>query len=100
MKQIINQIDDIIASVPGLAGRVDTSKIALAGHSLGGQTAGVLLGARANDPNDPDASAVDMSDPRTIAGLLLSAPGNGGSDLTEGASSIAGFSFMNPTSRT
>lgn len=96
MKQILDQIDDIIAAVPNLAGRVDTSKVAVAGHSLGGQTAGMLLGARVNDPNDPDASDVDMSDPRIAAGILLSAPGNGGSDLTEAAAQNAGFSFMNP----
>ena len=58
MSRIIDRIDDIIASVPDLAGRVDTSKIAVAGHSLGGQTAGMLLGARVTDPNDPDAEAM------------------------------------------
>lgn len=96
MTQIIDQIDDIIASVPNLEGRVDTSKIAVAGHSLGGQTAGMLLGARVNDPNDPEANDVDMSDSRITAGMLLSAPGNGGSDLAERAASNPGFSFMNP----
>ncbi len=96
MSQIIDRIDDIIAAVPDLAGRVDTSKIAVTGHSLGGQTAGMLLGARVNDPNDPDASDVDMSDPRIMAGVLMAAPGNGGSDLVEAAASHPGFSFMNP----
>lgn len=96
MSQIIDRIEDIIAAVPNLAGRVDTSKIAVAGHSLGGQTAGMLLGARVNDPNDPDASDVDMSDPRIMAGVLMAAPGNGGSDLVEAAASHPGFSFMNP----
>ena len=101
MRQIIDQIDDIIAAVPGLSGRVDISRIAVAGHSLGGQTAGMLLGARLNDPNDPQASDVDMSDPRVMAGVLLAAPGNGGSDLAEGAAGpILGF-FVHeiPTSR-
>lgn len=96
MKQIIDQIDQLIASVPQLEGRVDTAKIAVAGHSLGGQTAGVLLGARVNDPNDPDASDVDMADARILAGIVLAAPGNGGSDLIGGAATNPGFSFMNP----
>ena len=81
--------------MPDLAGRVDTSKFAVAGHSLGGQTAGMLLGARVNDPNDPDASDVDMSDPRIMAGLLMAPPGNGGDDLVEAAAKHPGFSFMN-----
>lgn len=37
-----------------------------------------------------------MSDPRIVAGLLLAAPGNGGSDLTERVASYPGFTFMNP----
>lgn len=96
MRQIVDQLDTVIAAVPGLAGRVDAAKIAVAGHSLGGQTAGVLLGARVNDPNDPAGSDLDMSDPRILAGVLLAAPGNGGTDLTEAVASHPGFSFMNP----
>jgi len=96
MRQIIDQLDTVIAAVPGLAGRVNIAKIAVAGHSLGGQTAGVLLGARVNDPNDPEASDVDMSDARILAGVLLAAPGNGGDDLTEAVAAHPGFSFMNP----
>ena len=96
MRQIVDQLDTIIAAVPGLAGRVAKAKIAVAGHSLGGQTAGVLLGARANDPNDPEGNDMDMSDPRIVAGVLLAAPGNGGLDLTERVASHPGFSFMNP----
>jgi hypothetical protein len=55
-----------------------------------------LLGARVNDPNDPAGSDLDMSDPRILAGVLLAAPGNGGTDLTEAVASHPGFSFMNP----
>lgn len=96
MRQIIDQLDTIISAIPGLSGRVNNAKIAVAGHSLGGQTAGVLLGARVNDPNDPEGNDMDMSDPRIVAGLLLAAPGNGGSDLTERVASHPGFTFMTP----
>jgi hypothetical protein len=96
MRQIIDELDTILAAVPGLAGRVNKTKIAVAGHSLGGQTAGVLMGARVNDPNDPAGSDVDMSEPRILAGVLLAAPGNGGTDLTERVASHPGFSFMSP----
>jgi hypothetical protein len=96
MRQIVDQLDTIIAAVPGLSGRVEKAKIAVAGHSLGGQTAGVLLGARVNDPNDPESNDMNMSDARIVAGVLLAAPGNGRSDLTERVASHPGFSFMNP----
>lgn len=96
MRQIIDQLGAVIEAVPGLTGRVDMAKIAVAGHSLGGQTAGVLLGARVKDPNDPAGSDIDMTDPRIVAGLLLAAPGNGGQDLTDRVASHPGFTFMNP----
>lgn len=96
MKQIIDQLGKIISKVPGLSGRVDMESIAISGHSLGGQTAGVLLGARLSDVNDAAATDVDMSDPRIKAGLIMAAPGNGGSDLNPQAAAHPGFSFMNP----
>src|ERR1022692_2583360 len=45
MKQILDQLDVIEDAVPQIAGRLDPSRIAVAGHSFGGQTAGMLLGA-------------------------------------------------------
>ncbi len=96
MTQIINQLDLLMSKVPGLSDRVNMENIAIAGHSLGGQTAGVLLGARLSDANDPAATDVDMSDPRIKAGLIMAAPGNGGSDLNPKAAAHPGFSFMNP----
>ncbi|MFF2834275.1 alpha/beta hydrolase family protein, partial [Cellulosimicrobium cellulans] len=38
MKRILDQLDLIEASVSGLSGRLDRSRIAAAGHSGGGQT--------------------------------------------------------------
>lgn len=96
MKHIIDQLDLILSKVPGLSGRVNAQNIAVAGHSLGGQTAGVLLGARLSDANDAAATDVDMSDPRIKAGLIMAAPGNGGSDLNPQAAAHPGFSFLNP----
>lgn len=94
MTAIIDQLDTIEAAVPAIAGRIDRSRIAVFGHSMGGHTAGVLLGARLTDPNDPNAQNVDMREPRIVAGIMLTAPGNGGASLSEMAASR--YSFFNP----
>ncbi|GGG09125.1 hypothetical protein GCM10010912_62090 [Paenibacillus albidus] len=93
LKHILDQLDLIEASVPGLSERLDRSRIAAAGHSWGGQTASMLLGARVLDANGEPGE--DMSDSRIKAGLLLSTTGTGGSDLTPFAAEH--FPFMNPS---
>ncbi|MFC9230088.1 alpha/beta hydrolase family protein [Streptomyces decoyicus] len=90
MKRILDGLDVIEAAVPQLAGRVDRSKVAVAGHSMGGHTASLLLGARLTDPHD--GTDVDLAEPRITAGVLLAAPGRGGNALTE--SVAENFSFL------
>lgn len=75
MHQILDHLDEIEAAVPGLAGRLDKDRIAVAGHSLGGNTASLLLGMRVLDPNDDTAN--DLSDQRIKAGVVFAAPGVG-----------------------
>ena len=75
MSHILDHLDDIEAAVPGLAGRLDRDRIAVAGHSLGGNTVSLLLGTRIVDPNDD--SDQDLSDPRIKAGVMFGAPGIG-----------------------
>jgi pimeloyl-ACP methyl ester carboxylesterase len=75
MSHILDHLDDIEATVPGLAGRLDRDRIAVAGHSLGGSTASMLLGAQALDPNDHNDK--DLSDSRIKAGVVISAAGVG-----------------------
>ena len=94
MKLILDQLDEIEASVSAIAGRLDRSRIAAVGHSLGGQTVGMLLGARLTDPKDENATDVNMMEPRIKAGVLLAAPGNGGDDLSEFAAEH--YSALNP----
>ncbi|WP_425144911.1 alpha/beta hydrolase family protein [Deinococcus sp.] len=80
MTHILDQLGVIEASVPGLAGRLDHSRVAAAGHSLGGQTVALLLGMRVTD----DGTPVNLADARIGAGVLLAAPG-GGADLSAAA---------------
>lgn len=93
LKRILDQLDLLEASVPGLSGRLDRSRIAAAGHSWGGQTASMLLGARILDADGVPSE--DMSDARIKAGVLLATPGKGGADLTPFAADH--FPFMNPS---
>ncbi|MDP4096191.1 alpha/beta fold hydrolase [Paenibacillus sp. P96] len=93
MKHILDQLDLIEASVPGLSGRLDRSRIAAVGHSFGGQTVGMLLGARVLDAHGKPGE--DLSDSRIKAGVLLATTGKGGDDLTPFAAEH--FPFMNPS---
>jgi len=52
MHYILDHLDQIEATAPGLAGRMDRDRIAAVGHSSGGSTVAYLLGAQVLDPND------------------------------------------------
>ncbi|MER5660493.1 alpha/beta hydrolase family protein [Streptomyces mirabilis] len=81
MTRILDQLDVIEAAVPQLLGRLNHDKVAVAGHSMGGHTASLLLGARLTDPDD--GTEVNLAEPRIKAGVLLAAPGRGGDAVTE-----------------
>ncbi|MFI6004190.1 alpha/beta hydrolase family protein [Streptomyces sp. NPDC051366] len=72
---VLDGLDVLEASVPGLGGRIDHSRIAVAGHSWGAQTASALLGARVLDSDGVPGE--DMSDPRVTAGVLFALTGLG-----------------------
>jgi predicted dienelactone hydrolase len=93
LKRILDQLDRLEAALPGLSGRLDRGRIAAAGHSFGGQTAGNLLGLRVLDP--VSHAEEDLSDARITAGVLLATAGTGGADLTPFAAER--FPFMNPS---
>ena len=98
MKRVLDHLGLLETAVPGLAGRVDHTRTGVAGHSFGGQTAGVLLGLRVHDRTGgvaPDEAAdEDLSDPRVSAGVLLATAGRGGADLTPFAAEH--YPFMHP----
>ncbi|WP_433129336.1 alpha/beta hydrolase family protein [Micromonospora sp. CA-240977] len=79
ISHLLDRLDEIEQSVPQLAGRIDHDRIAVAGHSLGGHTAALLLGARSVDPDS--GTEVDLTERRIRAGVLLAAPGRGGDIL-------------------
>lgn len=94
MTAIVDRLGDIEAAVPMIAGRLDHGRIAAVGHSLGGQTVGMLLGALLTDTKDPAVTKVSTIEPRIKAGVLLAAPGNGGDSLSSFAAET--YSCMNP----
>ncbi len=84
MVRVLDGLDAVEAAVPGLSGRLDRGRVAVAGHSLGSWTASLLLGAANTDPR-PNATTgtVRMQDRRIKAGVILSGTGNGGADLSD-----------------
>jgi len=80
MHAILDHLEEIEATVPGLRGRLDRDRIAVAGHSLGGGTASLLLGMQMLDPDDDRDK--DLSDPRIKAGVIIAAPGAGDEHLS------------------
>ncbi|GAA2693543.1 MULTISPECIES: alpha/beta fold hydrolase [Actinosynnema] len=93
LTRVLDALDEVEAAVPGLTGRIDRARIAVAGHSYGAQTAGVLLGARVLDASGVPGE--DLSDHRVRAGVLLAATGLGGADLSPFAAEH--FPFMSPS---
>ncbi|MGW4214027.1 alpha/beta hydrolase family protein [Lentzea sp. NPDC004789] len=74
MSHIIDRLDEIEKAVPQVRNRLDRTKIAVAGHSMGGHTASLLLGMK--------AEGVSLKDDRIKAGVLLGSTG-GGEGLTD-----------------
>lgn len=89
MSQILNHLETIEDDVPELKGRLDKDKVAVVGHSFGGLTASMLLGATNTDPRD--SSKINAFDDRIKAGVIIGGLGNGGEDLSEGAKAMLPF---------
>ncbi len=90
---ILDNLDRVEVSLARQNRRLDRDRIAAAGHSWGGQTVRMLLGAQLRDPLD--GVTVDLLDSRIKAGVLLAAPGRGGSDLKP--DTARRFPFLQPS---
>jgi len=73
IKFIIDHLNEIISSVPGLSERVDRENIAVIGHSMGGQTVAMLSGMEVTDP--ATGEIVNAAEPRLKARVLIGASG-------------------------
>ncbi|MBB1151584.1 alpha/beta hydrolase family protein [Amycolatopsis dendrobii] len=92
LRHVIDQLDTVEAALPGLSGRVDRNRIAVAGHSWGAQSASMLLGARVVEADG--GVGEDLTDSRVSAGVLFALTGIGGADLSPFAAE--NFPFMSP----
>lgn len=96
---VLDNLDAIEAAVPGLAGRLDRTRIAAVGHSAGGNTIGLVSGMTNVDPQD--GSTYGTIEPRFAARVIMAAPGRG-EDLDGQAAELypglkgANFSGMTP----
>ena len=89
MVRILDNLDSVEASVPGLKGRLDHSRVALAGHSLGAWTTAMLLGASNTDPRD--GSTWYKPEPRIATGVVLAGTGHGAGDLSDFGRTLVPF---------
>ena len=70
LRQALDSLAEIEKQAPVLKGRMDRKRVLAAGHSFGGHTTAVLIGAKT-----PEMPEKDLSDPRVIAGVMLAPPG-------------------------
>ncbi len=73
MKYILDHLDEIISTVPGLSGRVDKTKVAAIGHSMGGHTVAMLAGMEVTD--SATGKIVNAAEPRLKARVLIGVSG-------------------------
>ncbi|KAJ1322875.1 hypothetical protein MN608_11725 [Microdochium nivale] len=77
-------------AIPMLSGRLDTSRIAMAGHSFGGFTTSTILGAVNRDLQT--SATTDLIDRRVKAGVIFAGTGN--NELSEQGRAIMPFYNM------
>ncbi|WP_269235977.1 alpha/beta hydrolase family protein [Flavobacterium flavigenum] len=70
---IIDNLEHILSTVPGLSTRVNKDQITVVGHSMGGHTVSMLAGMQVTDP--VTAKKVNAIEKRLKAFVMIGAPG-------------------------
>ena len=91
---LLDSLAGLQKRVAGLNGKIDTSRIGVAGHSMGSYTAEAISGALVDLPSRPGQN---FSDPRAKAILCLSPSGPGQFGLTAHSFSNISLPFMGIT---
>jgi predicted dienelactone hydrolase len=91
---LLDSLNGLQKRVAGLNGKIDTSSIGVAGHSMGAYTAETIAGALVDLPGHPGQN---FSDPRAKATLCLSPQGPGQFGLTAHSFSNISLPFMGIT---
>lgn len=71
VRLVLGSLDALVKQATGLRGRIDRARVGMSGHSMGAMTGQLVAGARLYR----DGAAVDLSDPRPRAFVLLSPQG-------------------------
>ncbi len=72
-REVLGRLDEVLAQVPGLAARTDTTRIAATGHSFGGLVSQTLGGATYFDPITSQTAS--RADGRVRATIVFSGAG-------------------------
>jgi predicted dienelactone hydrolase len=91
---LLDSLDGLQKRVAGLNGKIDTSRVGVAGHSMGAYTAEAIAGALVDLPGHPGQN---FSDGRAKAILCLSPQGPGQFGLTAHSFSNVSVPFMGIT---
>jgi predicted dienelactone hydrolase len=91
---LLDSLSALQKRVAGLNGKIDTSRVGVAGHSMGAYTAEAIGGALVDLPDHPGQN---FSDPRAKAILCLSPQGPGQFGLTAHSFSHISLPFMGIT---